>query len=124
MIRKLPAASIAALFAAVLVAVGASSANAQSKQQRYDRDGRPNYGANGPNRVYQQGRTRAHVTTRSLAGRRHRSAAGRPQVHGLRFSVAVRVPNVRARKQQSPIDRQPLNPPSDLGGQPTQIPLY
>ena len=67
MTRKFPAASKLAMLlaAAALVALGATSASAQSRQQ-YDRDGRPYYGANGPNRSYQQGpRTRVYVTTRS-----------------------------------------------------------
>ncbi len=39
---------------------------APSRKQKYDRDGRPYYGANGPNVSYQQGpRTRVYVTTRS-----------------------------------------------------------
>ena len=67
MTRKFPAASKLAMLlaAAALVAFGSASASAQSKQ-KYDRDGRPYYGANGPNRSYQQGpRTRVYVTTRS-----------------------------------------------------------
>src|SRR5207248_2549731 len=67
MTRKFPAASkLAMLLAAdALVALGSASASAQSRQ-KYDRDGRPYYGANGPNRSYQQGpRTRVFVTTRS-----------------------------------------------------------
>ncbi len=68
MTRKFPAASKLAMLlaAAALVAVSSTSASAQTKQQKYDRDGRPYYGANGPNRSYQQGpRTRVFVTTRS-----------------------------------------------------------
>ena len=51
MTRKFPAASKLAMLlaAAALVALGTTSADAQSKQ-KYDRDGRPYYGANGPNR--------------------------------------------------------------------------
>ena len=68
MTRKFPAASKLAMLlaAAALVALGSASANAQSRQQQqYDKNGRPYYGANGPNRSYQQGRTRVYVTTRS-----------------------------------------------------------
>ena len=69
MTRKFPAASKLAMLlaAAALVALGTASANAQSRQQQqYDKNGRPYYGANGPNRSYQQGpRTRVYVTTRS-----------------------------------------------------------
>ena len=89
MTRKFPAASKLAmsLAAAALVAIGTSSASAQSKQQ-YDRDGRPYYGANGPNRSYQQGpRTRVYVTTRSWLDAGTEVLAGRPQVPGLRVPV-------------------------------------
>ena len=66
MTRKFQAASklVVLLATTALVAVGATSASAQSKP-RYDKDGRANYGANGPNRSYQQGRTRVYITTRS-----------------------------------------------------------
>ncbi len=67
MTLKFPAATkFAALLAAVAVVAisfGVTSADAQTK---YDRDGRPYYGKQGPNRSYQQGpRTRVYVTTRS-----------------------------------------------------------
>src|SRR4029453_1582513 len=68
MTRKFPAASKLAMMlaAAALVALGSASPNAQSRKQQYDKNGRPYYGANGPNRSYQQGpRTRVYVTTRS-----------------------------------------------------------
>ena len=65
MTRKFPAASKLAMLlaAAALVALGSASASAQTKQQKYDRDGRPYYGANGPNRSYQQGPP-ARITAR------------------------------------------------------------
>ncbi|MGN1287147.1 MAG: hypothetical protein ACI4XG_11280, partial [Bradyrhizobium sp.] len=73
---KLPAANkLVVLLAAAAVtatAFGMTAASAQSQtpskrkqQEQYDRDGRRYYGAQGPNRVYQQGpRTRVYVTTR------------------------------------------------------------
>ena len=83
MTRKFPAASKLAMLlaAAALVALGSASASAQSRQ-KYDRDGRPYYGANGPNRSYQQGpRTRAlcaldqsRARSPSLHAVHHRSA--------------------------------------------------
>ena len=121
MTRKSTAASKLAILlaAAALVAVGATSASAQSKQ-RYDKDGRPTYGANGPNRVYQQGRTRVYVTTRSWLD------AGTEVLPGDRkfaFPSPYRYPTFARENNIRPIDRQPLNPPSDMGGYPTQIPL-
>ena len=67
MTPKFSAASkLAMLLAATaLVAVSATSASAQSRP-KYDKDGRIVYGAQGPNRSYQQGpHTRVYVTTRS-----------------------------------------------------------
>ena len=126
MTRKFPAASkLATLFgAAALVAVGATSASAQSKQQRYDRDGRPNYGANGPNRVYQQGRTRVYVTTRSWLDAGTEVLPGDRKFMDYAFPSPYGYPTFARENNNRPIDRQPLNPPSDLGGQPTQFPLY
>jgi hypothetical protein len=53
MTSKFPS-SLVLLAAAALVVVGATAASAQSKP-RYDKDGRPYYGAAGPNQSYQQG---------------------------------------------------------------------
>ena len=125
MTRKFPAASKLAMLlaAAALVALGTTSASAQSRQQ-YDRDGRPYYGANGPNRSYQQGpRTRVYVTTRSWLDAGTEVLAGRPQVPGLRVPVAdIGYPTFARENLNRPIDRQPLNPPSDMGGYPTAVP--
>ena len=56
--------------AAVAFALSATQADAQTKRRadeprRYDDRGRPYYGPNGPNVVYQQGATRIYVTRRS-----------------------------------------------------------
>ena len=78
MTRKFPAASKLAMLlaAAALVALGTSSADAQSKQ-KYDKDGRPYYGANGPNRSYQQGpRTRAFLFCDGFSVYRPAACAG------------------------------------------------
>ena len=125
MTRKSPAASKLAMLlaAASLVAVGATSASAQSKQ-KYDRDGRPNYGANGPNRVYQQGRTRVYVTTRSWLDAGTEVLPGDRKFSDYAFPPAIGYPTFARENNNRPIDRQPLNPPSDLGGEPTKFPLY
>ena len=73
MIFKFPAAKVAVLLAAasvVAIGLGATQANAEVKrksvdQRQYDDRGRPYYGPNGPNVVYQQGPTRIYVTKRS-----------------------------------------------------------
>ena len=125
MTRKFPAASkLAMLLAmAVLVAGGATSASAQSKQ-RYDKDGRPYYGANGPNRSYQQGRTRVYVTTRSWLDAGTEVLPGDRKFMDYAFPPAIGYPDFARENKNRPIDRQPLNPPSDLGGEPTRFPLY
>jgi hypothetical protein len=126
MTRKFPAASKLAMLlaAAALVALGTSSADAQSKQ-KYDRDGRPYYGANGPNRSYQQGpRTRVYVTTRSWLDAGTEVLPGDRTFQDYAFPSPYGYPTFARENLNRPIDRQPLNPPSDLGGQPTQFPLY
>lgn len=125
MTRKSPAASkLAMLLAAVaLVAVGATSASAQPKQ-RYDRDGRPYYGANGPNRSYQQGRTRVYVTTRSWLDAGTEVLPGDRKFMDYAFPPEIGYPTFGRENLNRPIDRQPLSPPSDLGGYPQRFPLY
>ena len=123
MTRKFPAASklVVLLAAVALVAVGATAASAQSKP-RYDRDGRPYYGAAGPNRSYQQGpRTRVYVTTRSWLD------AGTEVLPGDRKFQDYAFPPTRSFGQENynrPLDRQPMNPASDMGGYPQRFPLY
>ena len=126
MTLKFPAASKLAMLlaAAALVALGSASASAQTKQ-RYDRDGRPYYGANGPNRVYQQGpRTRVFVTTRSWLDAGTEVLPGDRKFLDYAFPSPYGYPTFARENLNRPIDRQPLNPPSDLGGQPTGFPLY
>ena len=67
MTPKFPAATkFAALLAAAAVVAITFDMTPASAQTAYDKNGRPYYGAQGPNRSYQQGpRTRVYVTTRS-----------------------------------------------------------
>jgi len=126
MTRKIPAASKLAILlaAAALVAVGAISASAQSKQ-RYDRDGRPYYGANGPNRSYQQGpRTRVYVTTRSWLDAGTEVLPGDRKFTDYAFPPELGYPSFARENLNRPIDRQPLSTPADVGGYPTRFPLY
>jgi len=125
MTRKFPAASKLAMLlaAAALVALGATAASAQSKQ-KYDKDGRPYYGANGPNRSYQQGRTRVYVTTRSWLDAGTEVLPGDRKFMDYAFPPAIGYPSFARENLNRPIDRQPLNPPSDMGGYPTRFPLY
>jgi hypothetical protein len=126
MTPKFPAASklVVLLAAAALVAVGTTSASAQSKP-RYDRDGRPYYGAAGPNRSYQQGpRTRVYVTTRSWLDAGTEVLPGDRKFQDYAFPPALGYPSFARENLNRPIDRQPLSPPADLGGYPQRIPLY
>ena len=128
MTRKFPAASKLAMLlaAAALVALGSASASAQSRQQQqYDKNGRPYYGATGPNRSYQQGpRTRVYVTTRSWLDAGTEVLPGDRKFQDYAFPPAIGYPSFARENLNRPIDRQPLNPPSDMGGYPERIPLY
>ena len=118
----LAAATLAAV-SATLVVVSATSAGAQSKP-KYDRDGRIVYGSQGPNRVYQQGRTRVYVTTRSWLDAGTEVLPGDRKFQDYAFPPEIGYPSFARENNNRPIDRGPLNPPSDLGGYPQRIPLY
>ena len=128
MTPKFPAATKLAVFVAAAAVVGflASPASAQTKrQQQYDRDGRANYGPQGPNRSYQQGpRTRVYVTTRSWLDAGTEVLPGDRKFMDYAFPSPYGYPDFARENLNRPIDRQPLNPPSDLGGEPTKFPLY
>jgi hypothetical protein len=127
MTRKFSAASKLAMLlaAAALVALGSASASAQTKQQKYDRDGRPDYGPGGPNRSYQQGpRTRVYVTTRSWLDAGTEVLPGDRKFQDYAFPPEIGYPTFARENNNRPIDRQPLNPPSDMGGYPQRFPLY
>ena len=124
MTLKSPAAHKFAVLLAAVVALGfvLTPASAQTKRQ-YDRDGRPYYGPNGPNVSYQQGpRTRIYVTKRSWLD------AGTEVLPGDRKFTDYAFPNTPRsfgnENNNRPLDRQPLNPPSDMGGYPQRFPLY
>ena len=126
MIFKLPAAkTFAALLAAAsVVAIGlATSANAEVKR-KYDDRGRPYYGPNGPNVVYQQGPTRIYVTKRSWLDAGTEVLPGDRKFQDYAFPPALGYPSFARENNNRPIDRQPMNPPSDGGGYPTGFPLY
>jgi hypothetical protein len=113
---------------ALLVAAGAmvaaslaTPASAQSGPQ-YDKRGRPTYGNGGPNAVYQQGpHTRIYVSKRSWLD------GGTEVLPGDRKFTDYAYPPTTSFATQNnnrPLERQPLNPASDLGGEPTRFPLY
>lgn len=79
------------------------------------------YGPNGPNRSYKVGpRTRVYVTQRSWLD------AGTEVLPGERkFSDYAFPPGTSFARENGnrPLDRQPLNPASDLGGYSQRIPF-
>jgi hypothetical protein len=130
---KIPAAhKVAVLLAAsAMIAIGFGTASAQtpttaqkpSKRQLDDR-GRPYYGANGPNVSYQQGpNTRIYVTKRSWLDAGVEVLPGDRKFTDYAFPPEYGYPTFARENNNRPIDRQPLNPPSDLGGFPTKFPL-
>ena len=125
---KFPAASkLAALLAAaaiIVVGFDLSPAGAQTKP-KYDNRGRPYYGPSGPNVSYQQGpHTRIYVTKRSWLDAGVEVLPGDRKFSDYAFPPAVGYPSFARENNNRPIDRQPLNPPSDMGGYPQSFPLY
>jgi hypothetical protein len=120
-----PAASkLVVLLAAAVVTVSATSASAQTKRQQYDKDGRPYYGPGGPNRSYQQGpNTRVFITTRSWLDAGTEVLPGDRKFTDYAIPPDIGYPSFGRENLNRPIDRQPLNPPSDLGGYSQRIPL-
>src|SRR5712671_7420353 len=118
MIFKFPAAKKLAvlLAAASVVASGlsATQANAEVKrkydERKYDDRGRPYYGPNGPNVVYQQGPTRIYITTRSWLDAGTEVLPGERKFQDYAFPPAVGYPTFARENKNAPIDRQPLNP--------------
>ena len=127
MIWKFPVASKAAVLlgAIAVVAVGSMmSADAQPRRQ-YDDRGRPYYGPSGPNTSYQQGpRTRIYVSKRSWLDAGTEVLPGDRKFNDYAFPPDIGYPSFARENLNRPIDRQPLNPPSDMGGYPQRFPLY
>lgn len=113
-----------------LLAVGALitvhlSAPAGADSLKYDQRGRPIYGSGGPNYSYQQGNTRIYVSKRSwLDGGTEVLPGDRKFTDYAAYPPALGLPSFNRDIVNRPIDRQPLNPPSDMGGYPTGFPLY
>ena len=109
-----------------LLAVGAmvavhlaTPAGAQSGPQ-YDKRGRPVY-SNGPNYSYQQGNTRIYVSKRSWLDGGTEVLPGDRKFTNYAYQPG---PSFAIQNNNRSLERQPLNPPSDLGGEPTRFPLY
>ena len=80
---------------------------------------------NGPNVVYQQGpHTRIYVTKRSWLDAGVEVLPGDRKFTDYAFPPEIGYPSFARENNNRPIDRQPLNPPSDMGGYPRSFPLY
>jgi hypothetical protein len=138
MTPRIPAANkVAVLFAAVAIgAVGfaASPAAAQTTnppqkppkeaKRQYDNKGRVYYGAGGPNVSYQDGpHTRVFITKRSWLDAGTEVLPGDRKFTDYAFPPELGYPSFARENNNRPIDRGPLNPPSDMGGYPSRIPL-
>jgi hypothetical protein len=127
---KLPAASklAASLAAIAVVATGLylTPASARSTRLKYDKDGHVTYGSKGPNVSYQQGpHTRVYITKRSWLDAGVEVLPGDRKFTDYAFPPEIGYPSFARENNNRPIDRQPLNPPSDMGGYyPTTFPLY
>ena len=112
------------LSAIAVVALSVAPASAQQTRLKYDRDGRVTYGPNGPNRSYMQGpRTRVYVTTRSWLDAGTEVLPGDRKFTDYAYPPEIGYPTFARENLNRPIDRQPLNPPADLGGYPTMFPI-
>src|ERR1700755_1321771 len=116
---------IPVLLAAVAVlAISVAPASAQQTQMKYDKNGRVYYGPGGPNRVVQQGNTRVYITTRSWLDAGTEVLPGDRKFQDYAFPPDLGYPSFARENNNRPIDRQPMNPPSDMGGYEQQFPLY
>ena len=122
---KLPAlnklALVLAAGAVMAIGLSATPADAAAKRKYYDANSTA-YGPGGPNVSYQAGpRTRVYVTKRSWLD------AGVEVLPGDRKFTDYAFPPARSfglENNNRPLDRQPLNPASDMGGYPQRFPLY
>jgi hypothetical protein len=119
------ATELAALLAAaaiISIGIDTTQSHAAPKTKHDDRSSIYYYGPNGPNISYQSGPLiRIYVTKRSWLD------AGTEVLPGDRKFTDYAFPPGYSFGQDNinrPLDRQPLNPPSDMGGFPRLMPLY
>jgi len=104
------------------VLAGMSAADAKAPKRQYvDTRSSYNYGPGGPNVSYQQGpRTRVYITKRSFLDGGTEVLPGDRKFTDYAFPPG---PSFARSVNNRSLDRQPLNPPSDMGGYPASIPL-
>jgi hypothetical protein len=127
---KLPAyrnvALLLAAGAALAIGLSATQASSAEKKKRFDDSGgHVYYGPAGPNSSYQQGpHTRIYVTKRSWLDAGVEVLPGDRKFTDYALPPAIGVQSFARENNNRPIDREPLNPPSDMGGYPQGFPLY
>ncbi len=107
----------------LIAAFGLETAHSHAAPKRKNSRGSVYYyGPGGPNTSYQSGpHTRIYVTKRSWLD------AGTEVLPGDRKFTDYAFPpgySFGRENNNRPIDRQPLNPPSDMGGYTRAVPLY
>jgi hypothetical protein len=122
-LRFSAARTLAVLLAVAALGTVATQANGEVKR-KYDDRGRPYYGPNGPNVVYQQGPTRIYVTKRSWLDAGTEVLPGERKFLDYAYPPSIGYPSFGRENLNRPIDRQPLSTPADLGGYPQNFPLY
>jgi hypothetical protein len=113
------------LAAGAAIGLGASPASSAEKKRFDDNGGHAYYGPSGPNVTYQQGpHTRIYVTKRSWLDAGVEVLPGDRKFTDYALPPAIGVQSFARENMNRPIDRQPLNPPADMGGYPQTFPLY
>ena len=103
------------------VLAGMSAADAKAPKRNDDVRSSYNYGPGGPNVSYQQGpRTRVYITKRSFLDGGTEVLPGDRKFSDYAFPPG---PSFARSINNRSLDRQPMNPPSDMGGYPASIPL-
>ena len=106
------------------MATGLSIADAQSPPRPYTGGSRPAYGPGGPNSSYMQGpHTRVYITKRSWLDAGVEVLPGDRKFTDYAFPPEYGYPDFARENRNRPIDRQPTNPPSDMGGYDRNIPI-
>ena len=117
--------SAVGLALALAVPALVASASAKAEELNYDKRGRITYGQGGPNVVIRQGpHTRLFISKRSWLDAGTEVLPGDRKFTDYAFPPEYGLPSFARANNTRPIDRQPLNPPSDMGGEPTRFPLY
>jgi len=103
------------------VVVGVPAADAKEQKRVVDARSSYNYGPGGPNVSYQQGpRTRVYITKRSFLDGGTEVLPGDRKFSDYAFPPG---PSFARSVNNRSLDRQPMNPPYDMGGYPASIPL-